>query len=379
MTGGLTLAGITRRFTPDQPAALVDVNLHVPTGSCTALLGPSGSGKTTLLRAAAGLDPVDAGSVQLDGRDLAGVAPERRSMAMVFQRPLLFPHLTVRDNVAFPGRATGLSRREAREEAMRFLHLVGLPQLAGRDVRALSGGQQQRVALARALAARPKALLLDEPFAALDPSLRAEMHELLMELRAVLEPTVLLVTHDHEEASALADDVAVLTGGRLVQHDPVDIVYRRPAGVEVHRLLGGVNELPGRVDGGVHHSALGAIRLPAGATPASGQALLLVRHEQLRLTAADDPAASLVATVEMVRQRGGRRVVRVGRDRVWLVAEVAASDPIRPGDVVGVVVPAEAVWPVQDQTSGQTPVPASCPASDPAADQAEGSSGVAPG
>ena len=245
MTGGLTLAGITRRFTPDQPAALAEVDLHVPPGSCTALLGPSGSGKTTLLRAAAGLDPVDAGSVHLDGRDLARVAPERRSMAMVFQRPLLFPHLTVRDNVAFPGRATGLSRREARDEAMRFLHLVGLPQLADRDVRALSGGQQQRVALARALAARPKALLLDEPFAALDPTLRAEMHELLLELRAVLEPTVLLVTHDHEEASALADDVAVLIAGRLVQNDPVDIVYRRPAGVEVHRLLGGVNELPG--------------------------------------------------------------------------------------------------------------------------------------
>ena len=294
---------------------------------------------------------------------------------MVFQRPLLFPHLTVRDNVAFPGRATGLSRREARDEAMRFLHLVGLPQLADRDVRALSGGQQQRVALARALAARPKALLLDEPFAALDPTLRAEMHELLLELRAVLEPTVLLVTHDHEEASALADDVAVLIAGRLVQNDPVDIVYRRPVGVEVHRLLGGVNELPGRVDRGVHHSALGALRLPAGATSASGQALLLVRHEQLRLTAADDPAASLVVTVEMVRQRGGRRVVTVGRDRARLVAEVAAAEPIRPGDVVGVVVPAEAVWPVQEQASGQTATPVSGLASG----QAEASSGGASG
>ncbi len=361
MTSGLSLRGITRRFAADQPAALTDVDLDVAAGSCTALLGPSGSGKTTLLRAAAGLEPAAAGSVQLAGRDLARVPPERRGMAMVFQRPLLFPHLTVRDNVAFPGRAAGLTRQHAREEAARFLDLVGLSGLAGRDVRALSGGQQQRVALARALAAHPQALLLDEPFAALDPALRQEMLDLLLELRAVLEPTVLMVTHDHEEASAVADEIAVLIDGRLVQHDAVDTVYRQPAGVEVHRLLGGVNELPGAVRDGMHESAFGRVPLPDAARRAAGPSLLLVRHEQLRLTVPDHPTAHLVATVETVRQRGGRQVVSMASERSRLVAEVATADGVRPGDVVGLAVPTEAVWPVPMPRSGSDSWPATPP------------------
>ncbi|CAN5862625.1 ABC transporter ATP-binding protein [soil metagenome] len=357
MTAALSVSSVTRRFEPTEPPALDAVDLDVAAGTCTALLGPSGSGKTTLLRTIAGLEPAYSGTVRLDGADLTGVAAERRGMAMVFQRPLLFPHLSVHDNVAFPGRARGLARAAAREEAARFLDLVGLSHLTARDVRALSGGQQQRVALARALAARPRLLLLDEPFAALDPSLADEMRELVLELRAVLEPTVVMVTHDHEEASVLADDVAVLIDGRLVQHEPVEAIYRRPANIAVHRLLGGVNELPGTAGAGRHRSALGELDLPPEALGVTGEAVLLVRHEQVRLVAPADPAAHLAGAVETVRQRGGRRRVTVCRGGVQLVAEVPVTHPVRVGEPVGLVVPPDAVWPVPvsggDQPSGQ--------------------------
>jgi len=347
-SGALELRGLTRVHAAGQPPALDDFTLDVPAGSCVAVLGPSGSGKSTVLRLTAGLDEPTRGSVRLDGRDLAGVPPERRGMAMVFQRPLLFPHLSVRDNVAFADRVRGVPRRRARERAEEYLGLVALGGYGDRPARALSGGQEQRVALARALAAEPRVLLLDEPFSALDTALREEMHDLLTDLRVRLDPTVLLVTHDHSEADALADTVAVLDGGRLQQAGPVRELYARPASLAVSRLLGGRTEVPGTVRDGVHTSALGALALP-GPVP-DGAGVLVVRPEAVRVTLPADPAADVTGTVVRVRRRGLRALVAVevpGPGGVSVEAELEAGEELPAGRAVGLelAVAARAVVP----------------------------------
>ena len=338
MSVDLELRVLTRRHRADGPAALDALDLEVPAGRCAALLGPSGSGKTTALRLAAGLDRPDGGDVLLGGRSVVDVPAERRGTAMVSQRPLLFPHLSVLDNVAFAARVSGTDRRRARADAAEHLALVQLGDLGARRPHELSGGQGQRVALARALAARPAVLLLDEPFSALDTALREDMHVLLLDLRAQLKPTVLLVTHDPVEATALADDVAVLHEGRLQQHGPVAELYTRPRTLRVARLLGGRNEVPGEVRAGVHRSPLGAVPVPGAA---DGPGVLLVRQEQVDLGAPDGP---LTGTVTAVRPRGARLLVTVDAGAP-VQAEVPVGSALRPGDRVGLVLGACTVVP----------------------------------
>ena len=308
----LELAGVGHRFADAEHDTLSEVDLAVETGELLAVLGPSGSGKSTLLRVAAGLEQPSAGEVLLDDAVVTGLPPERRDLTVMFQEPQLFGHLDVLGNVAFGPRMAGTGRREAHRVAHRHLDLVHLGDLAQRRVTRLSGGQQQRVALARALATERRVLLLDEPFSALDPDLRASMHDLLAEVRAVLEPTVVMVTHDLDEAS-LADRVAVLVGGRLQQVCAVPDLYRRPATLAVARLVGGFAEVPGTAGSGPHRSAAGVVPLPAGC-PADGPATLLVRREQLRLGepgAVADAAWRLPGTVTGVRRRGPRLSVLV--------------------------------------------------------------------
>ena len=221
------------------------------------------------------------GQVLVDGRDVVDQPTERRDLTVMFQHPLLFEHLDVAGNVAFAPRLAGARRREARRCAERYLRLVHLEGLDSRDVSSLSGGQQQRVALARALAAERGALLLDEPFSSLDRELRASMHDLLTEVRAALSPTILMVTHDLDEA-ALAESTVVLIDGSVHQHAPMAEIYQRPATVAVARLLGGFTEIAGTVRDGVHHSAWGRVPVAAGGA-GDGDAVLLVRRESLRL------------------------------------------------------------------------------------------------
>jgi len=194
---------------------LHDVNLHVAAGDILALLGPSGSGKSTLLKIAAGLQLPDAGTVWFDAQDITGMAPERRGFALMFQDFALFPHLNVQDNVAFGLVEQGVARREARAQATQMLGVFGLTELEQRRVWDLSGGEQQRVALARALITRPRALLLDEPFSALDADLRLALR---LEFRTRIKAAgiaTLLVTHDEPEARDMADHAVRLMAGRL--------------------------------------------------------------------------------------------------------------------------------------------------------------------
>jgi iron(III) transport system ATP-binding protein len=268
---------------------LEGVNLDVPAGSLTAVLGRSGCGKTTMLRVLAGFERADAGTLELGGITLDGgssyIAPERRSIGYVPQEGALFPHLTVAGNVGF-----GLSRSERRGSTVsELLELVGLPQLARRYPHQLSGGEQQRVALARALARRPALLLLDEPFSSLDASLRASMRE---EVRALLREqgvTTVLVTHDQEEALSLADVLAVLRDGQIVQQGAPGELYHEPVDAPLARFLGAANLLSATIEGGVAHTALGALQLRPSTQPVSQNLeRVLLRPEQLSVQAQRD-------------------------------------------------------------------------------------------
>lgn len=341
MTQALVLQHLSKSFKKSPAPALADVSFALDAGSCTAVLGPSGSGKSTLLRTVAGLEVPDEGTVLLDGHDLAAVRPEHRKMAMVFQRPLLFPHLNVIDNVAFAATVRGVPPRRAREDAQAFLDLVQMEGTGKRNVTDLSGGQQQRVAIARGLAARPSVLLLDEPFSALDPELRSAMHELLAHVREKLNPTILMVTHDHEEAAAVADRLALLNGGRLLQHSSVEAIYTRPATLQVSRLMGGINEVPGAVRDGVHYSALGAHALPGNHPWPEGPATMVIRQERIILLEEHSPG--LPAVVISIRNRGPRRLVTMEAAGVNLYAEATVSPSLATGDTVRIQLPTPAL------------------------------------
>ncbi len=355
MSASLTLDAITKVFVDRERPAVDAVSFAVAAGECLAVLGPSGSGKSTVLRSIAGLDVPTAGRILVDGTDVAGVAPERRGMAMVFQRPLLFPHLSVLDNVAFAATVAGQPRREARADARQFLELVQLEGFGTRPVTALSGGQEQRVAIARALAARPRVLLLDEPFSALDPELRSDMHALLAAIRAQLAPTVVIVTHDREEAATVADRVALLEHGRLLQHDTVERLYTRPASLSVARLMGGRNEVPGEVARGVHVSAAGRIAAPDGDEWLDGPGTLVVRQEAVQVAGAGTRAPAGFAAVPVVvaerRIRGPRSEVLLALGEPdgarteappILSAEIPTSRPLAVGERATALVPRSA-------------------------------------
>ncbi|WP_148612936.1 ABC transporter ATP-binding protein [Nocardioides rubriscoriae] len=355
MTAALTLSGISHRHPGAAQPTLAGIDLEVQDGQMLAVLGPSGSGKTTLLRVAAGLEQPEAGDVLLDGTSVLDVAPERRDLTVMFQKPHLFPHLSVLDNVAFADRLRGQSRSQSRATAQRYLDLVHLGDLGPRRPRALSGGQEQRVALARALAATRRVMLLDEPFSALDNHLRTSMHQLLVEVRAALDPTVVLVTHDLDEA-ALADRVAVLVEGRIEHCDTIQTLYTAPKTLAVARLVGGFNELPGVVRSGVHHSILGAAALPTSLA-ADGPAVLLARKEGLALTEPHTTGTATGLVVE-VRQSGPHQdvIVEMASSRpvaaTRLTVEVRLGTTLRPGDRTGVVLPGpEGLWVV----SGASP------------------------
>ncbi|MFI9644424.1 ABC transporter ATP-binding protein [Micromonospora sp. NPDC051925] len=246
----------------DRVGFRLDVRLHVAAGEVVALLGPNGAGKTTALRALAGLHPLTAGWLRLDGVELDRpdarrfVPPERRPVGVVFQDYLLFPHLTARDNVAFGPRRQGLRRQAARQRATDWLDRVGLAEHARRRPRQLSGGQAQRVALARALAVHPTLLLLDEPLAALDARTRLDTRAQLHRHLADHAGAAVLVTHDPLDALALADRLVIVEDGRVVQEGDAGTVTTRPRTDYVARLVG-LNLLRGRADGRLVHLADG--------------------------------------------------------------------------------------------------------------------------
>ncbi len=335
---GLEVRNLTVRF--GDTLAVDRVDLTVPAGSVVAVLGPSGCGKSTLLRAVAGLEAPTAGSVTHDGRHLAGVPTHKRGFALMFQDGQLFEHLDVASNIAYPMRLRRSPSHRVREErharVAELLELVGLEGYAARTPATLSGGERQRVALARALAVDPPLLLLDEPLSALDRGLRERLATDLHDILRTAGATAMLVTHDQEEAFAVADRLAVMREGRIVQSGTLEEVWSRPADAWTAQFLGYATVLTGEA----------AQRLRRLAAPAQTWGAVALRRSALRV----DSDGALDAVVQEAR-------VTPDQIRVQLAVEGAGSLPgvaapgadVRVGARVRVSVDTSRIAPVPEQ------------------------------
>ena len=340
--------GVSRRY--GSVAAVAGVSLTVQAGEFVSLLGPSGSGKTTLLMMLAGFEEPDEGRLTVGDRDITRVAPNKRDIAMVFQRYALFPHMTVAENIAFPLRMRRMGRAERDGKVRQALAMVKLDAQAGRKPAELSGGQQQRVALARAIVFEPPVILMDEPLGALDKKLRQHMQTELRQLQQRLGATVIYVTHDQEEALTMSDRVAVMNGGRLVQLGPPRDLYDRPADAFVADFIGEMNLLPGAVE--AVQDGICTVRTAAGAVqatsatpgPAPGARVrLAIRPEHVELGQAGalwqaGPPGGLAGHVAQCVFNGASTAVLVGLpDGSTLRADVGARSDLavlQPGTAV---------------------------------------------
>ncbi len=280
----ITLSGVRKCF--GATVAVADLTAHIPPGSFTALLGPSGCGKSTTLAMLAGLLHPDAGDICFAGRSVLDVPAERRPTGQVFQKPLLFPHLSVERNVAFGLRMRRLDRQQIRDRVDAMLDRVQLGALARRRVGELSGGQEQRVAVARALVLRPQVLLLDEPFSQLDAALRAEMRALIKDLHAESPVTTVFVTHDQAEAVEVADTIALMLDGRLAGLGPPEQFYLAPPSLAAARFFGVTNEITGTVRAGLFTAD--TVGLHRRTSLPDGPAVLVIRPEAVTLAGTAD-------------------------------------------------------------------------------------------
>jgi putative spermidine/putrescine transport system ATP-binding protein len=336
--GTLALAGLTRRF--GAHAAVEGVSLEVGPGELVALVGASGSGKTTTLRMVAGYEPPDAGQVMLDGSDITNVPPRSRQFGMVFQHYALFPHMSVEENVAFGLEARGVGKTGRRDRARRALATVGLAHAAPRAIQSLSGGEQQRVALARAFVIEPRVLLLDEPLSNLDPTLRRSMREELRGMLREMQVTALFVTHDQDDAFAVADRVALLREGRLLQVGSPEELYARPVSRGVAEFIGRSALVPAMFDGrearivigGVEQRVAGVCAEPNGA----GGAMLAVLRPEVIALAASSLAGVWVGRVASRHFAGSSFTYRVTVEGGVILEVASAAGTVREGETIGI-------------------------------------------
>ncbi|MBF9047239.1 ATP-binding cassette domain-containing protein [Rhodobacterales bacterium LSUCC0031] len=286
----VTLTGVQKYY--GDYHALRGITANIGQGEFFSLLGPSGCGKTTLLRAIAGFEDISEGQILLDGKDMEGVAPNKRPTNMVFQSYAIFPHMSVAENVGFGLRKSAMSVSEKRNAVGQALEMVGLAKFGARAAHALSGGQRQRVALARALILKPKVLLLDEPLSALDKKMREVMQVELIKLQREVGITFILVTHDQEEALVMSDRIAVMFEGEIAQLADPETLYRRPNSRRVAEFIGMMNFLPATVQGetagriSVEVQGLGPAELEPAQAPGgvrAGAAEIGLRPESLTL------------------------------------------------------------------------------------------------
>ena len=318
------LQGLRRRY--GQVVALDGVDLTVQPGELIALLGPSGCGKTTTLRLLAGLEDADGGHITVGGKDITHLPASKRDMGMVFQAYSLFPHMTVQQNVAFGLRLRRIGKAERDKRALAMLELVGLSEQADRFAHQISGGQQQRVALARALAIEPQVLLLDEPLSALDAKVRAQLRDQIRRIQLEVGITTLFVTHDQEEALAIADRVGVMRDGHIEQLAPPTEVYSRPATSFVAEFVGLSNRLSGTVSGQTVTVRGRDLPLVDLATP-PGPATALVRPEAVTLASESlGDTGPLTGTVIAITFLGATSRVTVDLGDTTILAQLTTSD-----------------------------------------------------
>jgi len=320
----IRLENLRRRY--GTVTALDGLSLTLAPGELVALLGPSGCGKTTALRLLAGLEEADEGRVVIGGEDVTGRPANKRDTGMVFQAYSLFPHMTAWENVAFGLQMRKVGAADRRRRAVETLELVGLAGFANRYAHQMSGGQQQRVALARALAIRPKVLLLDEPLSALDAKVRARLRDEIRRVQLEVGITTLFVTHDQEEALAIADRVGVMQSGRLEQLGPPTTIYSRPATPFVAEFVGLTNRLAGVVRG--REVEVRGTRLPlVQPDAADGPAVALVRPEAVTFASDGETAAGpLVVTVIATAFLGATSRVTVDLGDITILAQLPTSE-----------------------------------------------------
>jgi ABC-type Fe3+/spermidine/putrescine transport system ATPase subunit len=280
----VNLLHLSKTYDGAETPALRDLSLELASGRITAILGPSGCGKTTLLKLIAGLLYPSQGDIIFDGQSVLPTSAERRGAVMVFQNHLLFPYLSVAENVGFGLKMQGVDRQTIRHRVAEMLELVQLPGYEKRRPRQLSGGQQQRVALARALIVQPRVLLLDEPLSNLDAHLRNDMQDLILEVQRRLGLTTVIVTHDQVTATTLADQIGLMFEGRLHQFGQPQAFYERPASVRVARFFGGTNFVPGIKHGSQVETALGLFHCSGPSNHPDGPVTLTIRPEHLQLS-----------------------------------------------------------------------------------------------
>lgn len=306
--GGVQMLGVDKIYPGSNVKALNDFNLEIKPGEMVVLLGGSGCGKSTALRSLAGLEDIQTGRILVGGQDVTGVPVNKRDMAMVFQAYSLFPHMTTLQNVEFGLEIRGVTRAERRHLAMEKLDLVGLADQAGKYTQQMSGGQQQRVALARALAVNPRVLLLDEPLSALDAKVRVQLRDEIRRIQLEAGTTTVFVTHDQEEALAVADRIGVMNHGRIEQIADPQTLYRRPETEYVATFIGLTNRLPG-ISNGAEAVVFGQ-RVPLLEGSCKEGAVVLVRPENMTIAmheagvAGSGSGAGEVGRVEMVHFLG---------------------------------------------------------------------------
>ena len=327
--------------------AVRDLNLEIASGEMIALLGPSGCGKTTTMRMVAGLLAPSSGNITFDGRSVLDTPAERRGAVMVFQKHLLFPHLSVAENVGFGLQMRGMPRRERRPLVEAMLERVRLGGYGNRRPHELSGGQQQRVALARALVVDPQVLLLDEPLSNLDANLRLEMRRLIRALQQELGITAMIVTHDQEEAVMLADRVALMMDGKVLQYDKPRAFYDRPRTSVVARFFRNENSLAGKKRGDIVETTVGIISAPRGDCVVDGDVLVTVRPEHVAIVHAPE-SNCICAEVMAVTYMGTYTWVeaRVG-GVTWAVAAPPDQMPAV-GAAIFLKLPEAQVWLMPD-------------------------------
>lgn len=341
----VVLSNLSKIYPGSQKPSVDNLNLIVESGKINALLGPSGCGKTTTMKMIAGILKPTSGDILFDETSVLPILPERRGAVMVFQNHLLFPYMSVGDNVGFGLKMRNEKKTVIRKRVDEMLELVKLPGLADRRPKQLSGGQQQRVALARALIVEPKVLLLDEPLSNLDAHLRDEMRELIRGIQKQLDITTIFVTHDQEEAVVLADQIALMFDGVLQQYTTPDLFYDCPATERISRFFGNVNFIPGKYGDGQIDTAVGKFQADRSAVQ-TGPAVLSIRPEAIEISRDDQGQNEIDGRILSHVYVGthARYKVAVGAFELEVVTNPEAARVYGDGDAVRLRFPPKKIW-----------------------------------
>mgnify|MGYP004499543889 FL=1 len=337
----LELRGISKRYAGNDSDCLKGIDLKVERGEIIVILGMSGCGKTTILKIISGLEEQTSGSVWVEGECIDGVKPNNRPISMVFQKPLLFKNMTVEKNITFGKRIKNADKEDISKKLKLLLELMELEGLENRKPNQLSGGQEQRVSLARAIMTEPKILLLDEPMSALDAELRVNMRERILRVHKRLDQTILMVTHDQQEAVAMADKIALIMDGNIVQFGRPEEFYQRPRNKDVAMFFGWQNSIDCQMDGDRSISAIGEYEI-TGTDVTSKEALLLIRTDAVSVDNSGREAEIISSSFH-----GLNNIYTIACNGVILRIQLDAKYKFQHGDIIKVTFDANKMWAVE--------------------------------